>query len=117
MAVENLPSASKYRNNILRTDNGFQSVDKPSGVNGLVISDGTIWRGLPLSRTDVSKSTPYDPEGMMKFEAVWFPPIEAPNSPDTGVVMYCDAADGKLKVKTSGGSITHLVEETLIDLS
>lgn len=59
----------------------------------------------------------------IKFTTVWyqyfwnqwnglFPvkcsPLEAPNAPQAGFVIYCDKADGKLKAKASTGTVTIL---------
>ena len=39
---------------------------------------------------------------------MWFAPITAPGTPASGVVLYCDTADGKLKSKNSSGSTQNL---------
>lgn len=35
-------------------------------------------------------------------------PVVAPPAPTSGFVIYCDAADGKLKARASSGTITTL---------
>ena len=39
---------------------------------------------------------------------MWFKPITAPGTPATGVVLYCDSSDGKLKSKNTSGTTTNL---------
>jgi hypothetical protein len=38
----------------------------------------------------------------------WFAPVTAPGTPASGVVLYCDTSDGKLKAKNSSGTVTNI---------
>lgn len=39
---------------------------------------------------------------------MWFAPVTAPSTPATGVVLYCDSSDGKLKSKNTSGTTQNL---------
>ena len=39
---------------------------------------------------------------------MWFKPITAPGTPATGVVLYCDTSDGRLKAKNTAGTVTNI---------
>lgn len=38
------------------------------------------------------------------------PPVAAPSAPSTGFLLYCDTADGRLKVISSTGTITEIAQ-------
>jgi hypothetical protein len=40
--------------------------------------------------------------------AITLNPMTAPPTPTTGFILYCDQVDGKLKAKSSSGTVTVL---------
>ena len=50
-----------------------------------------------------------DPQSALHVNgAIQLNPITAPGAPTTGFVLYCDSSDGKLKAKSSSGTVTVL---------
>ncbi|GAG75205.1 unnamed protein product, partial [marine sediment metagenome] len=51
------------------------------------------------------------PENALHVDgAINLDPTPAPGAPTTGFILYCDSADGKLKAKSSAGTVTVLAD-------
>ena len=93
-------NSSLYTTYDSRVDIGAQS------NNGVTIRASTLV--LTAGKNGGARRMTYSGDYFYIDGYMWFAPITAPGTPSTGVVLYCDSSDGKLKSKNTSGTTQNL---------
>jgi len=89
---------------IILSMNGDLSAESLTSWFGLTAETGDVI----VKMGDVGIRTTSPENALHVNGAINLDPITAPGNPTTGFVLYCDSSDGKLKAKSSAGTVTVL---------
>lgn len=89
---------------IILSSNGDLSAESLTSWFGLIAETGDVI--VKMGEVGIRTTSPEN--ALHVNGAINLDPITAPGNPTTGFVLYCDSSDGKLKAKSSAGSVTVL---------